>query len=491
MTVAACPSCHENVTVPIDALPDSTVRCPLCREEFQLQEFLTQLPPSLILLDQTATDDSRTHAAANTRSTESEPRSDSGPIFDGIRVSAFSEQGGSDSRTQPVDATDSATIPEFELDTGPDERSESASAAVPVRRARRQKSPGWEITKVVAGGLLALPLAQLILWWLPGNWQRDPLQIGPSVGRVLPWVVPANYRPVRAARSQEPERRRRMASTFGKKKPTRDRPSVDQSSRLPLPGQGRQATDPKNGKGPGATTVPTGQPAAGSATASPKPATGEAGQTTAKVAISGSDAESPPSFSVDDLRTALESALQASVAWDTAVSEKDEDQVRRTENLYESFAALGNVITYMKPGDPEALPWIRSLQHVLSSFGQQPDKLAMIGNRSQVWLDDVNRSNNGVLLFGTVKRIETHGAIHESVIELASRKKRAVSVVSRVDPRPFYKVNDRILMLGAVINRPSQILPASAPTHSTNSAADQATIGKPVVLGGFPVPVKS
>ena len=33
MTVSTCPSCHESVTVPVDAQPESIVRCPLCQEE--------------------------------------------------------------------------------------------------------------------------------------------------------------------------------------------------------------------------------------------------------------------------------------------------------------------------------------------------------------------------------------------------------------------------------------------------------------------------
>ena len=50
MIVASCPSCRENVTVPIDARPSSIVRCPLCNAQCRLEEFLAQLPPPLIVL---------------------------------------------------------------------------------------------------------------------------------------------------------------------------------------------------------------------------------------------------------------------------------------------------------------------------------------------------------------------------------------------------------------------------------------------------------
>ena len=50
MIVASCPACREQVTVPMDASPSSLVRCPLCNAEFRLGEFLAQLPPPLIVV---------------------------------------------------------------------------------------------------------------------------------------------------------------------------------------------------------------------------------------------------------------------------------------------------------------------------------------------------------------------------------------------------------------------------------------------------------
>ena len=47
---------------------------------------------------------------------------------------------------------------------------------VPRRPARRQKSMAWELAKIVGGAILAVPAAQIILWWfVPYDWKRDLL----------------------------------------------------------------------------------------------------------------------------------------------------------------------------------------------------------------------------------------------------------------------------------------------------------------------------
>jgi hypothetical protein len=41
---------------------------------------------------------------------------------------------------------------------------------------------------VILGALLALPVAQLIIWWVLSV---DPLQLAPAVAKVVPFAVPA------------------------------------------------------------------------------------------------------------------------------------------------------------------------------------------------------------------------------------------------------------------------------------------------------------
>ena len=44
---------------------------------------------------------------------------------------------------------------------------------------------------VVLGGLMSLPVAQLMIWWILGS---DPLGFAPEVSKVVPFVVPSDLR---------------------------------------------------------------------------------------------------------------------------------------------------------------------------------------------------------------------------------------------------------------------------------------------------------
>jgi hypothetical protein len=78
-------------------------------------------------------------------------------------------------------------------------RPRAGKAATAARPKRKQKNAAVEVVKVALGGVVGLFLAQLILWWLPGDWRRDPLDLGPTVGAYAPWIVPAEYRPATAS----------------------------------------------------------------------------------------------------------------------------------------------------------------------------------------------------------------------------------------------------------------------------------------------------
>jgi hypothetical protein len=67
----------------------------------------------------------------------------------------------------------------------------SVMARETTRRSRREKHLGWELFKVIAGGIAGLMLAQLILWWLPGSMRRDPFGVAPHLPKWLHFVMPA------------------------------------------------------------------------------------------------------------------------------------------------------------------------------------------------------------------------------------------------------------------------------------------------------------
>ncbi len=61
------------------------------------------------------------------------------------------------------------------------------------RNSRTATPPGslGETTKILIGGLLAFPIAYLLVFWV---FQQDPLNLGPAISRVAPFAVPAKLR---------------------------------------------------------------------------------------------------------------------------------------------------------------------------------------------------------------------------------------------------------------------------------------------------------
>lgn len=67
-----------------------------------------------------------------------------------------------------------------------------ASTKARTRRPKERTVVG-ELVSIVLGGAAALPLAVLIMWWVPDP-PRDFLNVGPHVARWAPWIVPVEFR---------------------------------------------------------------------------------------------------------------------------------------------------------------------------------------------------------------------------------------------------------------------------------------------------------
>jgi hypothetical protein len=458
MIVASCPACHEQVTVPIDASPSSLVRCPLCHAEFQLGAFLSQLPPPLIVVQ---------HQEPPARSEVAPPEvpSDSGVLhLDAPEVNDLAAASGVD-----------GPLPPFDFTPGSAPTPQPGRAREPARRPPRpQKNMAWEITKIVGGGLLAIPAAQAILWWfVPRDWQRDLLGIGPAVSRVVPWVVPLQFRdlPVDAD-----------ANDLSSSEPWLDRRGV--APRTDLNAKPRLAAKPKEAasldeqvervasesnarEGQGGQPEPAAAP--GEMASSPKSdggaATSAAASQQSDTNVSQAGPASGTVYQVEDLRVALERAKQASDDWEASSDQSEEHRAELTKAFYQAFARLGEVLFSLSREDPQGEELLKDLSMLLESFAQQPKKLAMIGNRGQVWLEQETRPNSGVMLFGTVRGISPSGSLFATDLDLAAMQKRLVTVISPGDPERFYGVGDRVLILGVLIPPPADAV-AAAPQHA-------------------------
>lgn len=176
MTIAACPKCHDEVTIPPGAPRAAQVRCPWCREEFGLADVLDRMPPMLEIVSAPTVAPGESDAQAG-----------------------FGASSDDDFRLSDADAS---PTPDFSFGGGTTTAAPAVAAPRPrtakaasTRPRRKEKSAVAEMVKVVLGGVVGLILAQLILWWLPEPYKRDPIEIGPTVGKYVPWIVPAEYRP--------------------------------------------------------------------------------------------------------------------------------------------------------------------------------------------------------------------------------------------------------------------------------------------------------
>jgi hypothetical protein len=72
---------------------------------------------------------------------------------------------------------------------------ESCPPALPtcyrVTEPEAAENPLTQFIAIVLGGTVALPIAQLILWWVM---EQDPLKIAPQLPASLEWMAPAEFR---------------------------------------------------------------------------------------------------------------------------------------------------------------------------------------------------------------------------------------------------------------------------------------------------------
>ncbi len=487
MTVASCPSCQESVTVPVDATADCVVRCPLCNEEFTLEAFLRQLPPTLIVLDRGSGIDSGVALSIGSgidahdgSESSTDLEASSSNVLGPLVVSGTTTDVASDS------------VPAFDFTPGSaDEEGGGSAQGSPRRVPRQQKNPTIELVKIVGGALLAIPLAQIILWWLvPVSWKRDPFHLGPAVSRVVPWVVPAQFSDPTTGVVEESSSIGTQSQDTSPLKHRRARSRATSGSAMPQPGSGHATpktsakpavdkvapnTAPKRPKRPKQSkqaVTPNDKAATGDAHSADQPA---APATDAPTTVVVRGVRGAPQYSAEEIHAALEAAVQASVAWDTNEDQSETHRKQLNEQFYYAFARLSESVTYPPPNDPETGELVSALSDMLGTFVKEPKKLAMIGNQAAAWLEQSTRPHHGIFIFGTVKRIKTAGTLYETELELAARKKRVLTVVSRVDPRNTFAPGDRILMLGAIVDQPKRNLLG----YEGNEPI--------VVMGGFPV----
>lgn len=490
MTIANCPRCSEQVSVPESASREATVRCPLCQDEYSLAEALAQLPPSLIVVS----DFGQMEAPGTVDDEDSE--------WGALNLD---DDAVEEVALAPMEAAASAAP--FDFTSGSAPADGKAKAAIrPSSRARKPKgSPIKSILSIVLGGLMAFPIAQLILWYLPGDWKRD-FGAGPIVAQYVPQIVPAKFRGNIAkaesnsgAAGESPgsvipdfstsgfgsfgetetsfgesakadkkkannPKKKQNTTTLLEELPAEEEMSLDDTppasedlfaAPLEVPGLelgGLPLIDPPS--------LPTELPnAIAKATEEPVPPDDAPLTTeTPKAAVSSlapGSIRNAPQVGASDVARSIEAAKNGNQAWDA-----DEASVPSKEikfDFYLSFSKLGEVLTFAVPGDEEVAARKTETATLLHEVCQQPDKLAVIESVAGGWiaLPHEKRTTNGICLAGVVTSVEPIGDFFETTIESSGKQ---IAVVSLSDPSEFFVTDRQVLVLGTILDEPAKNL---------------------------------
>lgn len=362
---------------------------------------------------------------------------------------------------------------------------DGAGLGVPRLELRSRRRSGGvgvigQFVGIVGGAVLGLAIGYYILLWIRGP-EVDFLKIAPKVPR---WMLPPSWSG-ESSRQDEPRPKRRRRWT-GAEAVDRKRlaisaapppglntasaaPEIEQVASEPEPPRSRVEPDPA----PARTQQPL------------EDASLETGHETPAV-------EGPREFTpttADELRAALAAVepllgcehCQATgrVAILGAVSKgkaaaasrarrgactvcKGKGLGKITPQAYQALCRLAEVVTFVRldstAEDRDALR--QGVQRALERVDER-SKLDAVGRLADQSLHNPRRASRGIMLAGTVRDCEWEGDLYRTRLVLLGNPK-LVTVYSARPPEPALRVQDRVLILGSIVDQPRDALPRYA-----------------------------
>ena len=248
---ANCLQCEGIIRIPITIRPDSAVSCPHCKTQFDLVAYLDQIPE--VSVSEGGSSDSGSGSGSDPDSSEfeietddgiakqdgkyvvppqiaagmrkrrrrrrrssSESSSESSPSSPGSSANSSSPSSSSPSSSaaQPSEAEElekerreerarrgreklqqqreAAALREGAASHEGARRSGRASSGSSKRPSTPARNPVMEAIKIIVGGLLAVPIAYLLLMWV---FSRDPLSLRHTIHDFAPFLVPSKLIP--------------------------------------------------------------------------------------------------------------------------------------------------------------------------------------------------------------------------------------------------------------------------------------------------------
>lgn len=387
MLPGKCPICQHLVTAP-GPPADSRFRCPCCEAEFDGENLELIDAPTLIVVDENATEPMLSFAV------------------------------------NEVNEKSEASVEEISESPAPPQVTAMSDDSPVANRARaqtrRQRKVSVEVLKIALGGLAGLFIAQLILWWLPGDLRRDPFKVAPLLPEWLAFITPTELRSTSTLIVQRPQI------------PEGTEPSddandgeLDESDDVELP--------------PIEDTPPP-----------------QIDPTTAN----GVGYLDPPTYSGKDLK-ALLGAVRTQLD-DYKLGGDRETRRNQLRMLYQRFCEIGQVATFVDMSDPEIGKLMQATEALLTRIADSEDQLRLVGGAAVTWIGYSSRVTNGVAIAGEVVDVRAAGQLYESTVRLHGRPEHTVRLISRRNPltdaRQKYEPGDEIIAFGSIVNDPGQQL---------------------------------
>lgn len=163
-----------------------------------------------------------------------------------------------------------------------------------------------------------------------------------------------------------------------------------------------------------------------------------------------------PTFSSDDLISALGAARDADLSLTDARVNRAPDLIKKAEQFYRSFSQLAVTGTYL--GRDEADEALNSVRDLLRSFEFDEKKQRMIANAARNWMKA--NLGDGVLAAVTISDISRKGTLYEVKASLMGKEATPVTLLTSMDPgiggQLGFQAGDRILVLGTLVQEPGR-----------------------------------
>jgi hypothetical protein len=216
--ITTCPACNQLAQLPAAISIESVVQCPTCKSRYPVRAVLPEDVPELTvvsadgeqLFGPMGTGPRPPQAGMGETARAEDPPQ---PVVIGrLEVNEILRNGARRKRNRSQRRESPSTSQESDLvqPLGPPRRKPHhgrpgrSSAGETwdriVKNESRVRNPQLEMVKVLVGALAALPVAQLIIWWVMG---LDPFHMAPAVRQYLPALVPPSLR--QEAESEEAE----------------------------------------------------------------------------------------------------------------------------------------------------------------------------------------------------------------------------------------------------------------------------------------------